>query len=220
MSVINTHLKNNTAFKSGCDALCSLLEGNQALQLKMCTTGNLEKFLTILEKPRKAKQVSESCCAVIGITLSSQATHSIYCTPKVLEAVKKCHDNNKRSKQIEGFFKGLKREENPNVRSLIEQNICTRVLCSSTCRDCKCDVNTYCPSCCIQQKAYRCLTCSKEYKKIFCESCWKKEHQNHTYEEFFYPMRCVNRINANSSAINDLSFLLNNNTDTDDESFS
>lgn len=38
-------------------------------------------------------------------------------------------------------------------------------------------------------------------------------------EEFFYPMRCVNKVNANSSAVNDLSFLLNNNTDTDDEPF-
>lgn len=135
--------------------------------------------------------VHEACCAAIGILLSSQSVHSTFCISEVLKAVEDCYKLHPDSKQIELFFKGLTRKEDPALTYSIRENRCTKSRRNDACLSCGSDDNIYCTACCTQQKVFRCFTCDKDKIKLYCEVCWKKNHRGHKCEEFFYPARCA-----------------------------
>ena len=47
------------------------------------------------------------------------------------------------------------------------------------------------PKCCVQLKVFRCLTCDKDKVRLYCEVCWKRDHQGHKGEELFCLVRCA-----------------------------
>lgn len=123
--------------------------------------------------------------------LSSQETHSKFCTKEALEAIKELYENHKDYREVPQFYKEFLKEEDPRVREAIEKGTCTKDAFPKCEYECGCDENIYCPDCCIQQKAFRCYTCDKVEIKLYCETCWKRDHQGHDCEEFFYPVRCA-----------------------------
>ena len=133
------------------------------------------------------------CCGAIGTLLSSPETHSKYCTPEVIRAVEECHEKHKDSEKIKQFLLSLKREEDPRVRDAAARGVCTKEAFPKCSEECKCDNNIYCPKCCVQQKAFRCLTCDEDKTRFYCEVCWKRDHKGHKGEEFFFPVRCATK---------------------------
>ena len=125
------------------------------------------------------------------MVLSSPEIHSKYCTPEVVRAVEECYEKHKNSEQIKQILLSLKREEDPRVCDAIARGVCTKEAFPKCSEDCQCDENVYCSKCCVQQKAFRCLTCNKDKIWLYCEVCWKRDHKGHKGEEFFCPVRCA-----------------------------
>lgn len=124
------------------------------------------------------------------MVLSSKETYSKFFTKDVLDAVRKCCEQHRDNKQIRQFFLGLAREEDPKVRDAIKRGVCTKSAFPKCSDECECDDNIYCPECCVQQKVFRCRKCDKDKIVFYCEVCFKKYHDGHKCEEFFYPVRC------------------------------
>ena len=158
--------------------------------------GGLQVLLDILEKHRNNTDLLGTCCGATCVILSSQKTHSMFCTPSVLQAVRECSERHRYNAMIKQFFLGLIREEDPRVRDAVSRGVCTKDMFPKCSEECKCDENFYCPKCCVQQKAFRCHTCDKEKTKFYCETCWERDHQGHEGEEFFCPVRCGTKINT------------------------
>ena len=152
--------------------------------------GGLQVLLDILEKHGNNTDLLSFCCYAICVTLSSQKTHSMFCTSSVLQAVQECSERHRYNVIINQFFLGLIREEDPRVQDAVSRGVCTKDVFPKCSDECGCDENYYCSKCCVQQKAFRCYTCDKEKTKLYCETCWKRDHQGHECEEFFYPVRC------------------------------
>ena len=165
-------------------------EGNSSVQEKVCEKGGLSVLLEVLEKYSDDQSLLGPCCCAIGVILSSQKTHSKYCTPKVLDTVRNCSVLYEDDEDIGQFLLSLTREEDPRVKDAVSRGVCTKEMFPKCSDECKCDDNVYCPKCCVQQKAFRCLTCDKDEIKLYCETCIKRDHQGHECEEFFYPVRC------------------------------
>ena len=190
VKAMNTHIDNGNVCMRGCGALWNTSEGNPSIQEEVCEKGGLPVLLDVLERYADNTNVIESCCGAIGVILSSQKTHSKYCTPEVLDAVRKCSEKHADSKDIRQFLLGLTRVEDPKAKDAVSRGVCTKEMFPKCSDECKCDDNTYCPNCCVQQKAFRCLTCDKDKIRFYCETCIKRDHQGHEWEEFFYPVRC------------------------------
>ena len=190
MNAISTHIDNINVCRCGCTALWNTSEGNPSIQEEVCEKGGLLVLLEVLERYADNTDVLESCCGAIGVILSSQKTHSKYCTPKVLDTVRNCSVLYEDDEDIEQFLLGLTRVEDPKARYAVSRGVCTKDMFPKCSDGCKCDDNIYCPNCCVQQKAFRCLTCDKGKLRFYCETCIKRDHQGHECEEFFYPVRC------------------------------
>ena len=191
VKAINTHIGNANACKWGCCALGNIVEGNTSLQKGLCEKGGLEVLLMVLKENSNNEELLGSCCGAIGAVLSSSETHSKYCTPEVIRAVEVCHEKYKYSEDIKQFLLSLKREEDPRVLDAVARGVCTKEAFPKCSEECGSDENYYCPKCCVQQKVFRCFTCDKNGNWLYCEVCWKRDHQGHKGEEFFYPVRCA-----------------------------
>ena len=192
MNAISTHIDNVNVCRCGCTALWNTSEGNPSIQEEVCEKGGLPVLLEVLERYADNTKLPASCYGAIGVILSSQKTHSKYCTPEVLDAVRKCSEKHADSKDIKQSLLGLTREEDPRVKDAVSRGVCTKDMFPKCSDECGCEDNFYCPKCCVQQKAFRCLTCDKDEIKLrfYCETCIKRDHQGHECEEFFYPVRC------------------------------
>ena len=152
--------------------------------------GWMKILLDILEKHSDDdKNLLCLCCSTIGVILSSQKTHSMFCTTNVLQAVRECGEGH-RLYMVKKFFFGLIREEDPKVRDAVSRGFCTKHMFPKCRKKCGCDENFYCSKCCVQQRAFRCHTCDKEEIRFYCKTCWERDHQGHECEEFFFPVRC------------------------------
>ena len=198
----NTHPQSIELARSIGSAVWNMIEGNTEAQIKACDREINTLLLNILkekglsqdqdqDKDKDQKQdLISTAIGGLGVLLSSVDSHAIYCTPEVLEVVEECHEKYKDSEQIKQFLLGLKREEDPRVRDAVERGVCTKEIFPKCIEKSLCDDNFYCHKCCVQQKVFRCLTCNKEGLEFYCETCWKRDHQGHKGEEFFYPVRC------------------------------
>ena len=191
VKAINTHIGNVGMCYVGFWGLWSISRANASLQKEVCEKGGLAVLLRALKEHANIGVVLNSCCSAIGTVLSSSETHSKYCAPEVIRAVEECYEKHKESEKIKQFLLSLKREEDPRVRSAVARDVCTKEAFPKCSEECQCDDNIYCPKCCIQQKAFRCLTCDKDKIRLYCEVCWKRDHQGHKGEEFFCPARCA-----------------------------
>ena len=190
MKAIKTHINNATLCEAGCNVLWNVAEANPTIQKEVCEKRGLETLLRTLKEHTDNENLSSSCCGAIGTLLSSPEAHSKYCTPDVIKAVEKCHKKHNDPEQIKQFLLSLKREEDPRVRDAVARGVCTKEAFPKCSEKCRCDENVYCSKCCVQQKVFRCLTCDKDKIKLYCEVCWKRDHNGHNGEEFFYPVRC------------------------------
>ena len=191
MKAINIHIVNAGVCEKGCSALYNMITGSVTFQKEVCENGGLAVLLRVLREHTDNVHVSEACCSAIGAALSPSKTHSKYCTPEVIKAVEECYEKHKDSETIKQFLLGLKREEDSRVCDAVARGVCTKKAFPKCSEDCECDKNIYCPKCCVQQKGFRCLTCDKSKIRLYCEVCWKRDHQGHEGEEFFYPVRCA-----------------------------
>ena len=189
--VIDAHIYSVDACYAGCWALSKMININTLLQKYMCEKGGLESLLTVLMICDDNEDLLCSCCGAIGTLLSSPEIHSKYCTSDVIRIVEECYEKHKDSEQIKQFLLSLKREEDPRVRDADARGMCTKEAFPKCSKDCVCDDGYYCPKCCVQQKAFRCLTCDNCKTEIYCEVCWQRDHQGHKGEEFFCPVRCA-----------------------------
>ena len=192
VKAINTHINYAGVCYCGCCVLWNISDANVSLQKEVCEKGGLEVLLKVLKEHTNNENSSSSCCAAIGTVLSSPEAHSKYCTPDVIKAVEECYGKHKDSEQIKQFLLSLKREEDPRVCDAVARGVCTKEAFPKCSKECQCDENGYyCPKCCVQQKVFRCLTCDKDKIMLYCEVCWKRDHQGHKGEEFFCPVRCA-----------------------------
>ena len=153
----------------------------------------MDVLLEVLKKHGGNKSVLESCCRVIGIVLSSQETHSRFCTDDVLRAVRECSERHKDNEEIKHILLELLREEDPRVKDAVARGVCTKKVFQkwTYIRSGDCEYGL-CAEICVQQKVFRYRTCDKDKEevKLYCEVCWKKDHQGHECEEFFYSAKC------------------------------
>ena len=191
MKAINIHIGNTDMCSSGCGALWCFAEGCTSLQKEVCEKGGLAVLLKALKEHSNNMNTSEDCCIAIGVVLSSTETHTKYFTPEVIRVVEECYEKHKDYEQIKQFLLSLKREEDTRVHDAVARGVCTKEAFPKCREKCECDEGIYCPKCCVQQKAFRCLTCDKDKVWLYCEVCWKRDHQGHKGEEFFYPVRCA-----------------------------
>ena len=180
--------------EAGCMALLGISEGNSSVQKSICEMGGLVVLLEILRKYDKRQKLVFVCCSSIAAVLSSQETHSKYCTGDVLRAVGKCCEMYEDSEKFLRFLLCLMRKEDLRVKDAVGRGVCAKEALPK-CKedDCKWDKGFYCPKCCVQQKAFRCLACDKDEIKFYCETCIKRDHQGHECEEFFYPVKCATK---------------------------
>ena len=193
LEAMKTHMNNAGVCEKGCGTLWNTSFGCSPIQKQVCEKGGLDVLLKVLKKHYDNENVLESCCGVIGTVLSSPETHSRFCTDDVLRAVRECSERHKDNKKILQFFLSITREEDPRVTDAVARGVCTKEVFPKCSDDCGSDINVYCPECCVQQKVFRCHTCDKGEVKIYCEACWKKNHQGHECEEFFCPARCATK---------------------------
>ena len=197
IKVMNTHFDNASISFHGCGMFTDISEANSSIQKYACEKGCIDAILKTFGTMINDEGLSSIYCASFGYILSSRETHSKYFTEDVLNTVKGCLEKYKDSKVIHQFYKGLMREEDPRVCDAVQRGVCTKEAFPKCSPDCKCDKNNYCEECCIQQKAFRCFTCDKDDIRLYCETCWKKNHQGHECEEFFYPVRCATNNETN-----------------------
>ena len=191
VKAINTHIDNAGVCECGCSALLNISDANTSLQKEVCEKGGLDVLLRVLKTHPDNVNVSELCCSAIGTVLSSPETSSKYCTPEVIRAVGECSEKHMDSEKIKQSLLSIKREEDPRVCDAVARGACTKEAFPKCSEDCGPDENFYCPKCCVQQKVFRCLTCDKDGDWVYCEVCWKRDHQGHEGEEFFCPVRCA-----------------------------
>ena len=193
VKAISTHIVNADVCYYGCIALKNASEGSTSLQKEMCEKGGLAVLLKALRAHASDEDLAVACCCAIGVVLSSPETHSKYCTPEVIRAVEECYERHKESEIIKQFLLSLKREEDPIVHNVIARGICSKKIMEifAFLRGGYMSESVYHSKCYVQQKAFRCLTCDKDKAKLYCEVCWKRDHQGHKGEEFFYPVRCA-----------------------------
>lgn len=185
------HAEDVNTCGSGCFALYWTLRANHSNQKYSCEKGCINLLIGILSIHGSHKLLSKACCMTLGSVLSSDGLHSKYCTEDALNAVQECCGTHEDSEEILPLLLSLMREEDPRVKDAVSRNVCTNEVipkCGDG-DDCDLDGDDYCPKCCVQQKAFRCFTCDKEVK-YYCETCWRRNHQGHKGEEFFYPVRC------------------------------
>ena len=191
VKAINMYINNANVCHQGCVALWNMSYGSTLFQKEACEKGRLAVLLKVLKRHSKNEDLMDTCCATVGTVLSSPETHTKYCTPEVIKAVEACYEKHKGSEQINQFLLSLKRDEDLRVCDAVARSVCTKEAFPKCSEECQCDDNIYCPKCCVQQKAFRCLTCDKDGNWLYCEVCWKRDHQGHKGEEFFYSARCA-----------------------------
>ena len=191
LKIIDTYSYDYVTCFAGCSTLWNMSYANASTQKEVCKKGDLTVLLIILKEYSDKLDVSETYCAAIGTVFSSPKVHFKYCTPEVIRAVEECYEKHKDSEQIKQFLLSLKREEDPRVCDAVARGVCTKEAFPKCSEKCQCDKGGYCPKCCMQQKVFGCLTCDKGEIKLYCEVCWKRDHQGHNGEEFFCPARCA-----------------------------
>ena len=175
----------------GCIVISSISEADYSAQKEVCERGGVDTLLDILMlHSGSSKEACEICCWTLCVILSSQNTHSRFCTDDVLDAVQECCEVYEDSVIILQSLLSLMRNDDPRVKDAVTRGVCTKKAFPKCGNECGCDEGIYCPKCCVQQKVFRCLTCDKDKVKLYCETCWKRDHQGHECEEFFYPVRC------------------------------
>ena len=191
MKVINTHIDNADVCEVGCGALWNITTVNTSLQIEVCKKGGLIVLLKVLSRHTGNVHLLSMCCGAIGTVLSPLKIYSKPFMPDVIRAVEECYEKHKDSGIIKHTLLSLKREEDPRVHDAVANNMCTKEAFPKCSESCDCEENVYCPKCCVQQRAFRCLTCDKDNVRLYCEVCWMRDHQGHKGEEFFYPVRCA-----------------------------
>ena len=160
------------------------------VQKTICEKGGLNILIKIAKIHRDKLDVIVPACGAIRSILSSNETHSKYCTPEVLDTVKECLENNRDSARINEFYLVLTRKEDQRVRDAVSRGECTGDLCKRITETCDCNGRVYCPKCVVLQKMFKCNTCDKGKMMFYCETCWRKDHQGHDCEEFFCTQSC------------------------------
>ena len=176
----------------GCFAISNISEADYSAQKEVCERGGVDTLLDILMlHSGSSKEVCEICCWTLSVILSSQNTHSRFCTDDVLDPVQECCEVYEDSEKVLQSLLSLMRGDDQRVTDAVARGVCTKETFPKCGDDCGCDEDVYCPKCFVQQRAFRCLTCEdKDKVKLYCETCWKRDHQGHECEEFFYPVRC------------------------------
>ena len=191
LKIINNHGKKQKKFLSRCFPLSIISEADYSAQKEVCERGGIDTLLNVFGSHRgSSKEVFEICCRALCVILSSQNTYSRFCTDDVLAAVQECCEVYEDSVIILQSLLSLMRNDDPRVKDAVTRGVCTKKAFPKCGNECGCDEGIYCPKCCVQQKVFRCLTCDKDKVKLYCETCWKRDHQGHECEEFFYPVRC------------------------------
>lgn len=190
LNIMKTHIINVKLCKRMCNTLWIMSEGSCSTQREVCEKDGLNILLEIMKKHDDDIDLPILCCSAIGVLLSTKEVHSKYCTPDILNTVRECYEQHKSSEQLKQFLLGITREEDERVKKAVTKNICTKEAFPKCSDNCKCDENRYCSRCFVQQKVFRCRTCDKNEMKLYCETCWKRDHQGHDCEEFFHSMRC------------------------------
>lgn len=192
LNAMNINVENAFVCEFVCFIVQNILEANFTAQKHAYEEGYVDILLRILKIHGNQKCVCELSCRVLAIIFSSEDLHSEFCTKDVLNAVQECSINHVYSEKIYQLFLSFTRKEELRVKDAVARGVCTGDVFPK-CVDCKLDENGYCPRCCVQQKTFRCFTCDKEKIKVYCETCWKRDHQGHKGEEFFYPTRCATK---------------------------
>ena len=203
VSAMETHAGNAAVCQGGCWALRNMSTGNRSVQKSVCEKGGLSALLGALGGCSNSSSgqgmLAACCCGAIGAVLSSQETHTKFCTPDVLRAARECRERHGGDEMVRQSCLGLAREEDAGVRAAAARGVCTKEAFPRCSDKCKCDEGAYCPRCCAQQRAFRCRTCDKSEVRFYCEACWERDHQGHEGEEFFCPVRCATKSKARQS---------------------
>ena len=177
----------------GCIVISSISEADYSAQKEVCERGGVDTLLDILMlHSGSSKEACEICCWTLCVILSSQNTHSRFCTDDVLDPVQECCEVYEDPEKILQSLLSLMRGEDQRITDVVARGVCTKEAFPKCKDECRCDEGVYCSECCVQQRAFRCLTCDNDKDKgmVYCEVCWRKDHQGHECEEFFYPVRC------------------------------
>lgn len=177
----------------GCEALGNITSAVSRFQMEVLDKDGITVFTKISSVHMENAELMEYWCNALGTIFSSKELYDKYCNQDIIEKVEECFMLHKDSEAIKQFFLGLKREDDQKVKYLVGRDMCTKKGFPKCSSECKCDEGFYCPKCCIQQKAFRCHTCDKSDIKFYCEACWKRDHNDHDCEEFFYPVRCATK---------------------------
>ena len=197
VEAMNIHINNASVCENGCGVLWNMSDASTVHQKEVCKNGGLAVLLKIMSVHSDNEAVLGLCCGAVGAVLSSPETHSMYCTPETVRCVETSYKRCRHPERIREFLCGIKREEDPRVCSAVARGTCTKEGFPKCSRECQCDENYYCPKCCVQQRAFRCHTCDTDKVRLYCETCWKRDHEGHEGEEFFCPVRCASNIRHN-----------------------
>lgn len=181
--------------RRGCYAIKKITEASYSAQQVFFDKGGMSVLLRILKRHENNIEALDPCFCAIGVVLSASEVASKYCNEDVIKAITECYKDYIGFTKFTHFFDGLIRKENSLVKEAVLKGVCTKDMFPKCDDNCGSDKNYYCLKCCVQQKAFRCLTCDSDKKSLslYCEVCWKKHHQGHEYEEFFYPIRCATK---------------------------
>ena len=190
LEAMNKHIANHEICYLGCIALSNISEADYSAQKESCERGGVGTILNVLRLHGGNRKVCEISCWAFCVILSSQDMHSRFCTEGVLSAAQECCEKHEDSKMVLQCLLSLMREEDSRATDAVARGVCTKEVFPKCGNDCGSDKGNYCPECCVQQRAFKCLTCDKCEGMLYCETCWKRDHQGHECEEFFYPVRC------------------------------
>ena len=190
LDVINKHITNPEICCSGCIVLSNISEADYSTQKEACERGGVGTILNVLIFHGGNRKICEISCWALCVILSSQDMHSRFCTDDVLSAVQECCEMHEDPEMVLQCLLTLMREEDSRVTDAVARGVCTKEVFLEFRKNCGCAEGDYCPECCVQQRAFKCLTCDKCETRLYCETCWKRDHQGHECEEFFYPVRC------------------------------
>ena len=154
MSVMETHAGNAVVCQGGCWALRNMSTGNRSAQESVCEKGGLSALLGVLRGCSGGSgqgMLAACCCGAIATVLSSQATHSRFCTPDVLRAARECSGRYGGDEMLRQPCLGLAREEDAGVRAAAARGVCTKEAFPRCSGKCKCDEGAYCPRCCAAE---------------------------------------------------------------------
>ena len=190
LEAMNKHIANHEICYLGCIALSNISEADYSAQKESCERGGVGTILNVLRLHGGNRKVCEISCWAFCVILSSQDMHSRFCTEDVLSAAQECCEKHEDSKMVLQCLLSLMREEDSRATDAVARGACTKEVFPKCGNGCRSDKGDYCPECCVQQRAFKCLTCDKCETRLYCETCWKRDHQGHECEEFFYPVRC------------------------------